>query len=213
MEELDLLKKAWKKDEHSFTQVSEVEIYKMLHRKSSSIVKWIFIISILEFLLWTCLSFCMKDMEFMQKFNSLGVDGIIMPLTIVGYLVLGYFFIQFYLNYKKISVTDDAKKLIKSILKVRKTVNQYVWFNIIYGIVSIIVITIIQFQYDADLIAMIEKNAKDGNSTTFYLLYAGFTLVFMAVFVTVIWLFYKLIYGILLKKLYKNYEELKKIDL
>ena len=27
MEELDLLKKAWKKDEHSFNQVSEKEIY------------------------------------------------------------------------------------------------------------------------------------------------------------------------------------------
>ncbi len=35
MEELDLLKKAWKKDTHSLEQVSEVEIYKMLHKKSN----------------------------------------------------------------------------------------------------------------------------------------------------------------------------------
>ena len=46
MEELDLLKKYWKKSEDTFEQVSEVEIYKMLHKKSSSIVKWILIISI-----------------------------------------------------------------------------------------------------------------------------------------------------------------------
>ena len=56
MEELDLLKKAWQKDTHSFEQVSEMEIYKMLHRKSSSIVKWILIISVLEVLLWTAIS-------------------------------------------------------------------------------------------------------------------------------------------------------------
>ena len=49
MEELDLLKKAWKKEECSFDQVSEKDIYGMLHQKSSSIVKWILIISIVEF--------------------------------------------------------------------------------------------------------------------------------------------------------------------
>ena len=48
MEELDLLKRAWQKDSHSYEQISEVEIYKMLHKKSSSIVKWILIISLLE---------------------------------------------------------------------------------------------------------------------------------------------------------------------
>ena len=37
MEELDLLKKDWKRNENSFEQVSEVDIYKMLHKKSSSI--------------------------------------------------------------------------------------------------------------------------------------------------------------------------------
>ena len=47
MEELDLLKKDWKKNENSFEQISEVDIYKMLHKKSSSIVKWIFYISLL----------------------------------------------------------------------------------------------------------------------------------------------------------------------
>ena len=32
------------------------------------------------------------------------------------------------------------------------------------------------------------------------------------IFVTIIWLFYKLIYGILLKRLNRNYNELKKIE-
>jgi dolichyl-phosphate-mannose--protein O-mannosyl transferase len=37
----------------------------------------------------------------------------------------------------------------------------------------------------------------------------GFIVVFFAVF----WLFYRLIYGILLRKLHRNYKELQKIDL
>ncbi len=37
MEELDLLKKDWKKNQNSYQQISEKEIYNMLHKKSSSI--------------------------------------------------------------------------------------------------------------------------------------------------------------------------------
>jgi hypothetical protein len=48
MKELDLLKKAWQNETHSFQQVTEGEIYRMIHKRSSSIVKWILIISIVE---------------------------------------------------------------------------------------------------------------------------------------------------------------------
>ena len=40
-EELDLLKKAWKKDPHVYEQVTENQIYQMIHKRPSSIVKWI----------------------------------------------------------------------------------------------------------------------------------------------------------------------------
>ena len=43
MDVLDLLKKDWKNNNAQFKQVSENEIYGMLHKSSSSIVKWIFI--------------------------------------------------------------------------------------------------------------------------------------------------------------------------
>jgi hypothetical protein len=49
MDELEILKKDWKKSENTFDQVSETEIYGMLHKRSSSLVKWILIISIIEF--------------------------------------------------------------------------------------------------------------------------------------------------------------------
>jgi hypothetical protein len=212
MDELDLLKKHWKTEENFFQQVSEQQIYKMIHKSSSSIVKWIFIISILEFLLWSVVSFCMKDGEVMRQFNNYHVEHIMIPFTVIGYLGLAYFFFQFYLNYRKISATDNVQKLINSILKTRKKVYQYMWFNIVYAVFSVIIVLLIQLNYDQRLIEMIELSEKSSNTAAIYAIYIGITLVFLAVFIAFIWLFYRLIYGILLKRLHKNCEELKKIE-
>lgn len=212
MEELDLLKKHWNKEDDTFQQVSEKEIYKMIHKSSSSIVKWIFIISILEFVLWTLLSFFTKDSDVMNKFDTYHAEHIMTPIMVIGYLGLAYFFYQFYLNYRKITATDNVQKLINTILKTRKKVNQYVWFNIIYAVLIAVITMFIQFNYDKNVIEMIELSQKNNNTTLLYCLYIGVTILFLGILVLLIWLFYKLIYGILLKRLYKNYEELKKID-
>jgi Kef-type K+ transport system membrane component KefB len=212
MDELDLLKTHWKKDETSFEQVSEKQIYKMIHKSSSSIVKWIFIISILEFLLWSVLSFFMKDGEVMRQFDAYHVEHIMTPFMIIGYIGLAYFFYQFYMNYKKISATDNVQKLINTILKTRKKVHQYVWFNIIYAVISAIIIVFIQINYDQRIIKLLETSGKNNNAVIIYVIYIGITVAFLAIFIGFIWIFYRLIYGILLKRLYKNYEELKKID-
>lgn len=211
MEELDLLKKHWKKEDNSFEQVSEKQIYKMIHRSSSSIVKWIFIISILEFVLWSVLSICMKDTEVMREFDAYHVEHIMTPVMVIGYIGLAYFFFQFYMNYRKITATDSVQKLINTILKTRKKVHQYVWFNILYAVFSAIIAIYIQFNYDQKLIDIIQLSEKNSNSAFIFGLYFAISL-FLAIFIGLFWLFYRLIYGILLKRLYKNYQELKKID-
>lgn len=212
MEELDLLKKHWKKEESSFEQVSEKQIYKMIHKSSSSIVKWIFIISILEFSLWTILSFFMKDEKVMKEFDAYHVDHIMTPFMIIGYVGLAYFFYQFYMNYRKISATDNVQKLINTILKTRKKVYQYVWFNIIYAICSIFIVFFIQFNYDQKLINSLNTARENGDGLVLNVILFFGALVIIGLLVGFIWLFYRVVYGILLKRLYKNYEELKKID-
>ena len=82
MEELDILKKAWQKEEHSFQQVTEVEIYKMLHKKSSSIVKWILIISILEVLLWTTISIFFNTDDYLKEMHS---EDLIIYFKVLNY--------------------------------------------------------------------------------------------------------------------------------
>ena len=92
MDELDLLKKDWKNSESNFPKLSYNDFYGMIHKKSSSIVKWIFIISLLEFVLWLLISFAFKDNEGMKRFETYDADMVLIPLAIVGYVILAYCF-------------------------------------------------------------------------------------------------------------------------
>ena len=126
MEELDLLKKDWQKSGDSFEQVLEVEIYKMLHTKSSSIVKWILIISVLEFLFWSLLTVFLNDDTYQSKMQEYGIENLMFALNCINYLVIVVFIYLFYKNYKTISTTDSTNQLMKNILKTRKTVQNYI---------------------------------------------------------------------------------------
>ena len=79
MNELKRLKKDWKENQ-KFPKISKKEIYGLLHKKSSSVVKWIFIISIIEFSFWTLLSLIFKDNEAQLRFEQYEVDHITLSL-------------------------------------------------------------------------------------------------------------------------------------
>ena len=98
MDELELLKKDWQKEDSKYPKLSYNDIYKMILKKSSSIVKWIFIISLMEFALWTLISFGLKDSESMKRFEEYDADLIVIPLSIIGYIILAYFFYLFFKN-------------------------------------------------------------------------------------------------------------------
>ncbi len=213
MDELDLLKKHWKQQDTQYPRVSANDIYKMLLKRSSSIVKWIFIISLIEFGLWTVLSLFLKDSKNAQQFDKLNSDYLIIPLTVIGYIILAYFFFLFYKNFRRISVTDSAKVLMENILKTRKTVKNYVLFNLLFMVVSFVVVLYIEFDQDQALIRRTQAAAANGEILMFYaktiLIVAGV----IAVFAGVLLFFYWLIYGLLLRKLNRNYKELKKLEL
>ena len=212
MDELDILKKDWQKQEEQLPKLSYDEIYKMILKKSSSIVKWIFIISLLEFVFWTLISVAMKDTDAMTRFESYNADNIIIPLTIASYVILAYFFYRFYMNYRTISATDNARKLMKNILKTRKTVKQYVAFNLIFLFISTFVVLGIQFNKDEEMISIIETATANGELLKFYAITIVVTLLLLIIIIAIILLFYYLIYGLLLGRLNKNYKELKKLE-
>ena len=212
MDELEILKQDWKKQDHNYPKLTFNEIYKMILKKSSSIVKWIFIISLLEFAFWTIISFAFKDSPSMKRFNSYDADLIWIPVMIIGYIILAYFFFKFYMNYRTISVTDSAKKLMENILKTRRTVKYYVVFNLGYLFVSSFITLGIMFNKDEEIIGLLDKAAADGEIFKVYAVTILTALVFLAIVIALILGFYYLIYGILLKRLNKNYFELKKLE-
>ncbi|MEL6485319.1 MAG: hypothetical protein AAFP96_10790, partial [Bacteroidota bacterium] len=128
MDELELLKKDWNSKQEHLPKLSYDQIYKMIWKKSSSMVKWIFYISIIEFVFWAAINIIFSDPQSMEELKTMHIYNIMMVLGFLNYAIILYFILKFYLNYKKISVTDSSRKLMKTILKVKQTVTQYVWF-------------------------------------------------------------------------------------
>ena len=212
MEELDLLKKAWKNDLHSFEQISELEIYKMIHKKSSSIVKWILIISIVEVVFWSSFSFIFNTDDYIKQLHAEVTIIYFKIFNVINFIVIIWFIYSFYKNYIKISTITTTKKLMQDILKTRKTVQYYVWYNLSIITLSIILGFIMGYIFNPKMEVLKDKIAHEQNYHTIIITF-GFMLLILVVIVGLFWLFYKLLYGILLKRLYRNYKELEKIDL
>ena len=213
MDELDILKKDWKKKENSFNQLTEKEIYGMLHKKSSSIVKWILVISILEIAFWSILGFFTADENYLKTLEQYHLRDVMPIITTINYAVILFFIYLFYKNYKTINTTDTVKKLMRTILKTRKTVQNYVWYNLIMTFLSMVLVVIFQLKYDPNIEKVFKNVSSTMDSNLFYLIVTFFYIIVILVVIGFIWLFYRLIYGILMKRLNNNYKELKKIDL
>lgn len=211
MDELDFLKQNWKKQEENFPRLSYDQIYHMLKKRSASIVKWIFVISIGELLLSTLLSIWLADGEYWKEMDQIHLKGFTIVYYIVSYLITFYFIYRFYKNYQKISATDDAATLMQKILRTRRTVKTYIAYVLISSAFSAIVVTFFTVR-NHQAIQQVEDTSKytfDGMDWA--KLVVGFLLVLM-IFLGLLWLFYKLLYGILLRRLKRNYKELKKLE-
>ena len=201
MDLLDNYKKAWDNQPEDANKVSSLEIYKMAQSKSSSIVKWIFIIGILEFVVLNSLYFFVDMDEASAEYKKLGIENFVIYSQIAAYIILFFFLTKFYQNYKRISATESTKVLMKKILKTRKTVRNYVIFNLGYMVLVMMVV----------MIAEININFDDLNTKQLLLLIVS-TLIATFLILCVLYGFYQLLYGILLRKLNRNYKELAKLD-
>lgn len=201
MEELDFLKQHWKKEDN-FPKIDKNEIRTMLHKSSSSIVKWIFIICCLEFVIGIALSFLYpsdsKDIEI--------VDYISWIYEVLFYLGIIYFIYKFYTLSARIKSTTNTKTLIESITKVRENADKYIQFNLLY--INIVIATVF-------LMLIIEEFYKSEQP---WLIFATAIIVgllfilFAFLFRKIVKIYYRIVYGILLKKLNKNYDELISLE-
>lgn len=200
--DLTQYKKAWENQPEEKNKVSAIEIYKMTQAKSTSIVKWIFIIGLLEFVVLNSLVFFIDIDQAHEEYDKIGLKRFIIISEIVAYCVAFFFIVRFYINYRNINTADSTKILMSKILKTRKTVRQYVLFNLSYMFIIIVVVAI----------SFVKVNMETIPDDRFALLIAFFILGGLAI-LTVIWLFYQLLYGFLLKKLKRNYKELSNLEI
>jgi|SRR5690606_10601575 len=212
LDELELLKRDWQKREAELPKLSYDDIYKMIWKKSSSLVKWIFLISIIEFVFWAGINILLNDPESIMELKALHIHKMIVGLNIFNYAVILYFISKFYINYKKISVTDSSRQLMVAILKVKRTVTQYVWFNLIIFAASTITYLYGVLLYSPQGEQIVEAASKEVNTIAFWAMVIAVSVVFTGFVLVLIWLFYKLLYGILLKRLRGNYNDLKKLE-
>ncbi len=214
MDELELLKKDWQNKGEHFPKVSYDEIHKMIWKKSSSIVRWILIISILEFSLPHLLYLVPSFQDNMEVYDKLGLHNYIIGLTIFSYCVALYFIYQFYRRYKEISVLDSSKNLMQKIIKTRRTVKNYIIYSLSM-ILVIIIMMIIGIYLNDDITATFPRLGENANRIspeklkTSFMIGIGILGVLLTLIMGGI---YFLLYGLLLRKLKKNYKELKQLE-
>ena len=205
MEELDILKKNWNKETHP--KVTSEGIYKMILKKSSSSVKWIFIICLLE------LSIGLISGMF---FSSESYEGVNLPfwvepaITYSSILIALIYSYKFYRNYKTINTTSSIKSLLTNIIKTRRTVKQYVLINL--SLMAVLVVFVLTYTLTAPLGISNDLAFQISSTKDYFIL--GFIILFItAMIIGICLLIYFLLYGLLMRKLNKNYKELKQLDL
>ena len=120
MNELDLLKKTWNQQQN-FPQVSKEDIAKMIHKKSSSIVLWILIISIAEFLILNLVSvFLLNDNDKEPISQHPNLEFIFNNIDYISGAISLVFIAIFYYKYKRICIATNTKKLMQQILATKK---------------------------------------------------------------------------------------------
>lgn len=216
--DIDALKKTWQ-DQKISDGYNQDDIELMLSRKSRNYVKYILWISVAEFIIFGLINFlALFSTDFHNDFTNIlnklqirnqsevefSIDKIYNWMKVLSLVVTGIFVVVFYVNYKKIDVESNLKKFIIHILKFKKTVNLFIFSNVfllvlfIGSLVSLLTITIRR------------QNIHVDNPTFWSLIFA--VILSLLISVVLILLYYKLAYGILLKRLSKNLKQLEKID-
>ena len=205
MKELEELKNKWAKQDFS-QSYSKEEIKGFLQKKSTHSIKWIFYLSIVEFVLY--LSFPLLVPNYIKSFDyykSLNLFEFSIVTTMLGYVLLLYFMWHFFQNYKKISVANSIKDHLSAILNTRRAVNHYFYFNVAILIIFTIVVLVAALERDKNMIALQEEN----NSLIMIIFMIG---ILIAIILGLFGLLYYFVYGRFLRPLKNNEKELLKIE-
>lgn len=210
MDGLELLKKDWKKNEPRFEQVSVKDIYAMLHKKSSSTVKTLLYVSIAELVFWILISLIplFSSSSYNEQINLVYKNETVFYIAnVISYGIIILFVYLLYKAYKDISVTDTVKGLMQRILKTRKIIQYYVIFNLTMAFIAMTLGSYLGIVNNPEIYEQF-----NGFNQAQIIISISIIIVFTLIFVLLVWVFYRILYGILIRRLLKNYNELKKLE-
>lgn len=204
MTELELLKEHWSKQD-DFQVISREELHKMIKKSSSNVLKWLIAANIFELGFFLLLPFILSS-----DGNISIEDPIILGIThLLDYFLFSLpiiFSIAYLYLISNIHTTDSISLLLRNIFRARKLLNVYIGLNVCIFL-SILYIGIFE------TLSSKKITQPPQLSPFIYNMLLILSCVFVGlVFMLFVWLFYKLIYGRLLKKLNKNYKELKDLE-
>ena len=205
MDELKSLKNKWANQKFD-KQYSAEELNGLIQKKSKSSIKYIFYLSVAEFFLYISIPFIVPNYyESFDYYKSLNLYEFSIATSVIGYILLLYFMLRFFRNYKRISVTDSVKGHLSTILNTRRAVNQYIYFSLGILLVFLCVVMYSALLFDENLIALQEK--KDSIVMIIFIIGLVISLI-----IGVFGLLYYFLYGRLLNPLKKNEKELMNIN-
>ncbi len=204
MDQLERLKGVWQNQAEPSIKYTKSDIFDMIQKKSSSVVKWILIISIIEFILPNIIVLFTDNSASKKIYDTYNLNGVMFNYTIIYVVIIIGFIYYFYKNYKNISADNSVKDLLYSIILTRKTVKYYINTNL--TLAAIIGLHVFYKVFSSA--AFIDKLPENTDMITVW----ATAISIFAIVLFLFWCFYKIVYGFLLRKLNRNYKELLKND-
>lgn len=209
--ELDDLKSAWKSIPEQNNYKND-DIFKMMKKKSSSTIKWLFTFTLIEFiivLLFTITSLIRREVStnFSISINNSSIYHNYITGSIITIVFTLIFLIIIHKTYKKISINNSIKELTSQIIKFRKMVNLF----ILIILFSLIIVSIpYYFHLGQDIYLSKAGLNYDTNKATLI----GYVSVLIAILFLIIIssIYYAIIYFFFLKKLSNNLNQLKEFN-
>lgn len=212
--DIDSLKQQWQTQKIS-NPYSHSEILNLLNKKSRNYVKYILWVSVIEFLIILGSHLLVdKHHSFFKIMENLDItvtdtlvqqyNAIYITMQVVSLLVTGFFIFKFYFGYKGIKIEENLKQFILKIIYFRKTVNLFIFINIVLFIIY--VITLVGFVIGYSSFQNIE--IESARALRFIVALS----IGIGLCITLALIYYRIVYGILVKRLGKNLKQLQEMD-
>lgn len=212
--DIDSLKQQWQAQKIS-NPYSHSEILNLLNKKSRNYVKYILWVNVIEFLIILGSHLLVdKHHSFFKIMENLDItvtdtlvqqyNAIYITMQVVSLLVTGFFIFKFYFGYKGIKIEENLKQFILKIIYFRKTVNLFIFINIVLFIIY--VITLVGFVIGYSSFQNIE--IESARALRFIVTLS----IGIGLCITLALIYYRIVYGILVKRLGKNLKQLQEMD-